>query len=132
MAMIACRKLLPVGSASNEVEAHRSLFHRPFLFPRSFTLELADGRKVHITRTGFPQPEQYQVAVQEKEGTTYIRIPSFSNPKFEQIALQAVEKAKGAKAIIIDVRGNSGGTSPETLVGTVCSGTRHMAGACHL
>ena len=47
----------------------------------------------------------------------YIRISSFSNPKLEKAAVQAVQKSGHSKAIIIDVRGNSGGTSPETLVG---------------
>ncbi len=48
-------------TASNEREARWSLFNRPYLFPDSFFLELADGRKVPIVRKSWPVEEQYHL-----------------------------------------------------------------------
>ncbi len=106
-------------SASDERWARRAFFEYPYLFPKSFTLELGDGRKVSIVREGefrWPGSEHTDITVREEDGVAYIRIPSFSEPKFEKAAIEAVQKLSQSKAIILDVRGNHGGSSPVKLI----------------
>lgn len=103
-------------STSAERSAARFFFEYTFLFPRSFTLQLDGGREVRVIRKALPAQEQFAVTVQEREQTLYIRIPSFSNSALEEAAVRAVEQHASAKAIVIDVRGNHGGSSPETLI----------------
>ena len=86
---------------SNQRERQVSLTNRPYLFPRSFELETSNGRKVSIVRKGWPDNEQYQVGVQEKDGVAYIKIPSFSAPKLEEAAIEAVKKLGNSKAMIV-------------------------------
>jgi len=101
---------------SNQREQQVSLTNRPYLFPRSFELETSNGRKISIVRKGWPDNEQYQIGVQEKDGVAYIKIPSFRDPKLEEAAIEAVKKLANSKAMIVDVRGNTGGTTPEGLL----------------
>ncbi len=46
----------------------------------------------------------------------YLRIPSFGQPRFEQRALELVELHAHASHMIIDVRGNTGGSTPLGLI----------------
>lgn len=111
--------LRPYISASDERWARRSFFEYPYLFPESFSLELEGGRKLSITRSGrfeWPGSEYSDIESRELDGVPYIRIPSFDHPKFEEAAVQALQKFADANAIIIDVRGNHGGSTPEKLV----------------
>jgi len=106
-------------SASDERWARRAFFEYPYLFPKSFTLALADGRKVSIVREGefrWPGSEHTDITVREEDGVAYIRIPSFSEPKFENAAIKAVQNLSKTKAIILDVRANHGGSSPVKLL----------------
>ncbi|MCL4323624.1 MAG: S41 family peptidase [Candidatus Thermoplasmatota archaeon] len=52
------------------------------------------------------------------EGTEvgYLPIHSFSEPQFEESALEHLRLFSNARAIIIDVRGNGGGNTPEKLI----------------
>lgn len=105
-------------SASDERWARRALFELPYLFPKAFTLTLADGRKFAIVRHGdfrWPGSEFDDITVTKKKGTVYIRIPSFSNPKFEERAIEAVKQNMQASAVIVDARSNHGGSSPNRL-----------------
>lgn len=104
-------------SASNERSARRFLFEYPYLFPASFSLVLKDGRDVRVTRKGWPEEEHFELTVRENNGTLYLRIPSFADPKLEEAAVRAVQEFSNSKAIVVDVRGNHGGSSPETLIG---------------
>ncbi|QHW31506.1 hypothetical protein GZH47_12075 [Paenibacillus rhizovicinus] len=45
----------------------------------------------------------------------YIRIPSFNHPKFEEQALLLLEEYRDSASLIIDVRGNGGGSTPGRL-----------------
>lgn len=106
-------------SASDERWKRRALFESPYLFPQSFSLQLADGRKVAITRQGkprFPGEEFTEDTVKEQRDFSYIRIPSFGKPNFEDDAVKAVHDLPKAKAIIFDIRGNHGGSTPSKLV----------------
>ena len=46
----------------------------------------------------------------------YVAIPSFDDPSFERTALQTIRDVWSAKGIVIDVRGNAGGTTPAYLL----------------
>lgn len=109
------RKYVP---ASNERWARRAFLESPYLFPNPISLSLDDGRKVTVTRQGkfqWPGDEYNEISVSEQDGVAYIRIPSFHDPKLEQAAVQAVERMQNAPAIVVDVRGNHGGSTPVDL-----------------
>ncbi|MEK5063674.1 S41 family peptidase [Cytobacillus sp. FSL R5-0596] len=47
----------------------------------------------------------------------YIKIPSFSSKIFEEEALKLINKFKNSPSLIIDLRGNGGGSTPLNLIG---------------
>jgi hypothetical protein len=56
-------------------------------------VQLADGSKVAITRQGqfhFPGGEFTEDTIKELQDVSYIRIPSFGKPNFEDDAVKAV------------------------------------------
>ena len=50
-----------------------------------------------------------------KDRLAYIKIPSFNSPEFQNDALELLRQFKNAPTLIVDVRGNSGGSTPEKL-----------------
>lgn len=106
-------------SASSDEARRIKLFWRPFLFPDEFSLTLADGREVRIRRG-----EQELTAVEQRQvesrtldgGIPYLHIPSFGEPANEAAAVEFVSQHADAPAMIIDVRGNGGGTTPIQLI----------------
>jgi carboxyl-terminal processing protease len=111
-------------AASDRVSADNRLFHRAHLFPSAFVLSLAGGDTVEIDR-------RHQV-LQVPSGTAqttgrwlvdgqiaYIRIPGFSQPHFERRARELVAEYRAAPALIIDLRGNGGGSTPWQLTRTL-------------
>lgn len=111
--------LLRYISASSDEARRTKLFWRPFLFPQEFTLGLADGREVTIRR-GAQELTQQQTRVLEERtlgsGLPYLRIPSFGTPANEEAAVEFVRRHAEAPVIMIDVRGNGGGTTPVKLI----------------
>lgn len=104
-------------SGSNEAQRAGQLFYNRDLFPQTFVLGLGDGRKVEIKRVGAATTNPDSATeVREEGGVLYIRIPSFGQPKFEDAAVEAVKAHLNAKAIIVDVRGNGGGNTPDQLL----------------
>lgn len=106
-------------SASSEQGARVDLFYRNYLFPKRFTLTLDGKRTVIIDRNSrlasatAPKTEGRWL---EEGRIGYIRVPSFADPQFEQAAIEQVQRFKDAKALVIDVRGNDGGSTPGSLV----------------
>jgi carboxyl-terminal processing protease len=45
----------------------------------------------------------------------YLKVPSFGSPEFEKDALEQLKAYQNAPAIIVDVRGNAGGSTPSRL-----------------
>ena len=119
-------------SASTLPFARRSFFARlpasplyphPFamyahLFPERFVLGLAGGRQVAVDRhsitatQGLPPTEGRWL---EPGKVAYIRIPSFWVPDYEKKAIELVDEFRTAAALIVDVRGNLGGSTPSEL-----------------
>jgi len=110
-------------NASSERGARSLVFDRPYLFPRSFTLELEDGRRITIERRDAPKIPARDGPSPASEGrwlsegaVSYIKIPAFNDPKFERTAIDFARKFRNAKFLIIDVRGNGGGNTPYELI----------------
>jgi carboxyl-terminal processing protease len=51
-----------------------------------------------------------------KNGIKYIKIKSFGDPQFEWGAIDYLYEHKDTRTLIIDVRGNGGGSTPEDLI----------------
>ncbi len=52
-----------------------------------------------------------------REGkVAYVRIPGFDDPRYEKLALQFVQEYRQVQTLIIDVRGNGGGSTPSQLI----------------
>lgn len=106
-------------SGSNEAARRRALFFRPFLFPAAFELTLDSGRRVSIDRRTQilrPSPPLATEGRILEGGVAYLKIPSFGEPVFQEKAVEFVRQNAGAKALIIDVRGNGGGVTPGKLI----------------
>jgi carboxyl-terminal processing protease len=117
-------EIRPHISASSDYSARHMLFVRmwdmaPFgpLFPEKFELALSGNRKVAIDRRavgGAKVPPTEGRWLKPGE-VAYIRIPSFFFPENEKRALELLEEFRRAHAIIVDLRGNPGGSTPSDL-----------------
>ncbi|MGC9780085.1 MAG: hypothetical protein HZR80_12645 [Candidatus Heimdallarchaeota archaeon] len=108
-------------NASNEQSRKYTLSSRPFLFPEVFTLELQSSEEIEIKvkpladkKSLFTDFETEGKWIKKSE-IAYIKIPSFNEPRFEEKAVDYCKDFLKTKKIIIDVRGNSGGSTPSKL-----------------
>ena len=105
-------------SASSERGRETALFHHHHLFPEVFGLALEGGRVVEIDRHIQYQAEKSgRVSTMGhflKASVAYLRIASFECPVDE--ALTFVRQLSDTVILIVDVRGNGGGTTPSVLV----------------
>lgn len=106
-------------AASSERAARLVLFRR-VLFPLRFEVTLADGRGVRIDRAAqqlAPEaPERVEARWLEPGRVAYLRVPSWADPSFETEALKHLAEFQRASALLIDVRANGGGATPERLI----------------
>jgi carboxyl-terminal processing protease len=109
-------------SASNERLARTHVFSYPGLFPELVSLGLQGGRTVVIDRRVPGDVERAPVARTsegrwlQEERIAYIRVPSFGQPDYERTAIELVRRFASAPTLIVDVRGNGGGTTPRQLI----------------
>lgn len=106
-------------SVSSDAVKYRTVLYSPYLFPDSFTLKLEDGRAVQIRRKEQTLKSAPASMVEKRElddGLGYVQIRSFLKPEFETKAIEFVKEFSTAKCLIIDVRGNGGGTTPGRLI----------------
>jgi carboxyl-terminal processing protease len=92
------------------------------VLPETYTLdyEMRDGtvKQMAVNRTSLKR-----LAVDLKtEGrwlvpgkVAYIKVPSFNGPEFQNDALKLLEEFKTSPSLIVDVRGNPGGSTPGRL-----------------
>ena len=108
--------------ASNDRLARTHVFSYPVLFPEKVSLDLADGGTVVVDRSA---PDETPVAApaRESEGrwlsgqeVAYIRVPSFGDAVYEKTAIDLVRQYANAPTLVVDVRGNGGGTTPQQLI----------------
>ncbi|MBB3455031.1 carboxyl-terminal processing protease [Rhizobium sp. BK313] len=111
---------------SSQTALDRATWLRPFLFPRHFTIGTDDGRQVPVDlNASYSGPERGFTLAKEVEtvrrpdGLVVIRIPSFADPKYEQAAIAAIQAAGDARAILLDLRDNTGGSSPGKLLSAI-------------
>jgi carboxyl-terminal processing protease len=105
--------------ASSERDQRSRFFLERCLFPRSCTVRLGDGRQVTVGPTA-PRPTSIERKVEgrwlEPKKVAYLAIPGFDDPSFEQAALAKVREFKDARALIVDLRQNGGGSTPGELI----------------
>ncbi len=116
-------------SASSDAAAQRVFFYHKHLFPQQFRLHLASGADVSIDRLTqdlhFPEPRPTEARWIEEPSIAYFRIQSFEDPKNEEFALNAVKQYRNARAMVFDVRGNGGGSTPERLLRAIIDRPYH-------
>jgi carboxyl-terminal processing protease len=89
--------------------------------PDCYTVEVEDAEGTHRTLTVQRTEEEHLMAVPRTEGRwighdlAYVRIASFLSPEFEEQALGYVDEFRTAVKLIVDLRGNGGGSTPERL-----------------
>ncbi|WP_159065751.1 S41 family peptidase [Gorillibacterium timonense] len=116
------------GLANNTSQHSRTEFFLPyFIQNKSIEVEIEDqnhsrktvmlprlarnDERFHVTN----QPSETEGKWIEKGKVAYIRIPSFGEPHYENRAVELVQEYGHARAIIVDVRGNGGGSTPSEL-----------------
>lgn len=110
-------------NASSENGKKNKFKDRFYLFPQRFKLELNNNDK-HIEIN----QNEYSISLLENQNVStmgywineneiaYIKIPNFGQNNFQDKALEYINEFSKAKMIIIDVRGNTGGSTPEILI----------------
>lgn len=102
---------------SSDHAMRRGFTSRAFLFPPRFTLSLAGRPPVQITRGDADvQRPSFAAKWLEPGRVGYVRIPSFDAAEYEDSSLAAISKFRSSEAIVVDVRGNGGGVTPERLL----------------
>lgn len=104
-------------SASNERDNRNRFVNQRYLFPAQYQLEKGDGTKVTIKRIPFiATTEKTEGHWITQDKVAYIKVPAFQPEEFEQDALKQLERFKEAKNLILDLRGNGGGSTPSKLI----------------
>lgn len=109
-------------SASTERYRRRRLFYmwNRYLFPLQYTLTLDDGRTVAIDRRGELVDPRLTLPTEGRwlapGRIAYIRVPSWDKPRFQERALELLEEYEEADGLVVDVRGNSGGSTPVDFI----------------
>ncbi len=96
----------------------QGVFWSSYMFPMRFTLTLADRREALIDRTkpiASPESRTSGKWISDNK-LAYVAVPSFGDFKFEKAATDLVHQFKDAETLIVDVRGNGGGTTPQQLI----------------
>ena len=94
----------------------------PFLWPEQFELVLASGKHVQINRQTQKIGPSHGLSTRQPQFPAdlgYVAVRSFESAKNEQEAIAAVRAKSSVPALIVDVRGNGGGTTPTQLMRTL-------------
>lgn len=110
-----------IGSRSGDADG--LAFRFTWLFPRTLNVSTQDGRTIairarHSTSDPIEKLNSSRPVLTKTfaHDVGYIRIFSFSSPTDERAALAAVHRFAQSRAIIVDVRGNQGGSTPTDLI----------------
>lgn len=102
-------------SASSERDASTSLFDTPVVFPERFTVTLRDGRQIPIDRTHDTKaspPPRVDGRWLVPNSVGYVRMASFQGIETVADAWRLFTQFHDGKAVILDLRGNTGGGDP--------------------
>ncbi|MDE1834993.1 MAG: hypothetical protein KGJ23_00085 [Euryarchaeota archaeon] len=105
-------------SGSSEDARKRHLTALPRLFPRRVSLQ-TQGRRWTLRRVpGRREPPRERTRGRwlRRGKVAYLRIPSFGAPDHERRAIELTHHFQQASTIVIDVRGNTGGSTPTLLL----------------
>jgi carboxyl-terminal processing protease len=119
------RERVQYVAASNDRLARTHVFSYPGLFPERVAVGLLNGNVVVVDRAARADAVETSTArVSEgrwlSEGQlAYIRIPAFGDPAYERTAVDLVRRFASSPNLIVDVRGNGGGSTPRQLIGAL-------------
>lgn len=117
----------PFIAASTERYARRRLFDKwqSHLLPAVLRIALQDGRVVTIDRrNGGGRGAEVEVEgrwIVEPE-VAYIKVPSWGGAQYQARALELLDEFKDARAMVVDVRGNTGGGTPVGFISALMDG----------
>lgn len=119
--------IAPLLCASSERARRMQFTLRGFLWPHEFTVETASGASHRIVRAVRARPAPAERVVTARwivaDSIAYVSVPSFGEPSFEAAALEQVRgPLRGARVLLVDVRGNGGGNTPRALVHALLGG----------
>jgi carboxyl-terminal processing protease len=125
----ARRALIP---ESGERSRRAALVFADYLFPQQFVVTTDDGRQIRVTR-GDPTDSTVMARRSRApllphgwivhDSIAYIRVRRFSPRSHEDSALAVLTRAYAtAPALIVDVRGNGGGSTPRRLIAALRAG----------
>lgn len=124
------RELSQYVAASNDRLARTHVFSYPGLFPERFPVVLRDGRVVVVDRA-LPADTRQPSPARESDGrwlrenrVAYVRITSFGDSAYERTAVELVRRFSSAPGLVVDVRGNGGGTTPLQLIAALMNRPR--------
>jgi carboxyl-terminal processing protease len=107
--------------ASNERLARTRVFFYPMLFGERVSLGLDGGKTVVIDRAApadapIPPVKPVEGRWLEEGSVAYVRVSSFGDLANERAAVDLVRQFAAAHSLVVDVRGNGGGTTPRQLI----------------
>lgn len=105
----------PLVSASRLEAARAALFRQPILFPEVLAVETACGREAAVARRGPRPPAELAPGAETEDGLCTLRIPSFEAHLHAAIH-RALDAARPFDRLLIDLRGNGGGSTPLSLL----------------
>lgn len=112
-------KMKYVPASDDRARRMRVFTSAPYLWPESFTLTFEGGRTLTINRLA-PKWQSLSIlgpaSPRLPDGVFYHRIPNFGEPKYQQEAVDFLKAHSSARLVILDVRGNGGGSTPERLI----------------
>lgn len=109
-------------SASNERARRHMWWRKSYLFPPKASLKV-DGRAVRLRPASprAPPVEKTRGRWVVRGKVAYLRIPAFGPPEHEHRAAELVRRFRSSPALVVDVRGNRGGSTPGQLLGALMS-----------
>lgn len=114
----ACDFLAPFNafiSASRAEDRDYRVWRQPYFFPSPLRLTLDDGGSAQLEKQPWLEPPP-AISTSVVGQTPSITIRSFEEPAFEDSALSFVTANKDSPALVIDIRGNGGGSTPMRLI----------------
>ncbi|WP_304457786.1 S41 family peptidase [Alicyclobacillus sendaiensis] len=86
----------------------------------SWALELGDGLRRRTVTIPRMLPDSRKEMPEGRwlvpDRLAYLRMPSFANPAYEEAAVGWLMRVSNADALVVDVRGNTGGATPTKLL----------------
>jgi carboxyl-terminal processing protease len=103
--------------ASSDYEARHDFSLLHMVLGDTVSLSLDDGRTLNLKRDAtLDTPTETSGHWLETNKIAYVRIPRFTPSHFEERALELVEEFESAPTLIVDVRDNTGGSTPAQLI----------------